>query len=380
MANIHKYINSGRLSLFNTTDKTGIQYNNSEYNKFGPSFTQENNNFKEYFESDNKEFWIKEHLYFNILNYKTDNNNIAYKVVPNNANSVAQNNTLLSMNSESNSVSVIYQRINLMDNSYGTIGTPTVSGANVDKLKTKDTFTNSIAVYKDDVKISNTLSIPTEQQLNMELHVKSDSSSGIIELFINSKLIFTFSGNILNGDDISYYYIGGKKIDVAEYCTTLDIDSYYPVVPIISSIIISNTEKIGSEEVLELPVKDTTTDWIKQQDGSYVAEDTNKTLFQSIDYQTFLSELNSKFNTSTDILIKTIAIQGENSYYNKDSDMKSLDILIKQEDTEEVVDSVDLGFLETSPLISKPMNINEITSSYWLLRDLSTTSFGVRTK
>jgi hypothetical protein len=391
MANPYKYINPGKLALFKNVTKTGTQYTNSSFNKFGPSFSQENINFLELLPDENKEFWVKDRVCFHIFNYKTDNSGNTYGVTINhNAYFSSSNfltNSILSFNSLNDSIKFVFDGLVVKDPTYGTRGYYTdknnySSGSITNILKTSSDSVAIVNIQNNSTKLSTDILIPLEEQVNFELHVKSDATAGIIELFINSKLVFTYTGQVLNGEDISSFYIGGYKTDVQQFGVNSSQiyytnSSYYPIQPIHSSFILQNTGRIGMQEILEIPVKSVETDWTLQTDNSYLTQTSGKIFLQEADLDTFKANLNTKFNTLDKLSISSICVEGENSYYNHDTNLKYVKPTIKKNGISAISEITELNYIRSYPLITTPMDINLLTNTSWAFDDLSGMTIGI---
>ena len=123
-------------------------------------------------------------------------------------------------------------------------------------------------------------------------HIKSGSSDGVFEMYLNGVKAYEFTGNVLNGADIT-------SIDLCSSNTT----SLYTL----SNIIVADSAISLTEQVAIIPCT-ITTDMTQNQDGSYSATAVNQTLEYAIDASGF--DAGTKF-TGVNIAARNCIRDGE---------------------------------------------------------------------
>lgn len=314
----YKYINAGRLGLLDTLNKSGTQYTeNYTYNPVsGLSFTN-TNTYSRHKLPTGKEFWMKFKMYQTRTNLSFHDDFIGF---------------------------------------YGASEKATISADEV-----KDNTVMYAIYYTASKYTENVFELLKKTPIDIEMHVKSDATAGIFEIFANNVMIHTYTGNVMNGADILY----------AGIYDTLSRGGI-----IFSDIIIQNTGRIGMEHVIEIPVKATTaTGWTANTDGSYTTETTGASLLQTID----VDALKTKIGATSNLAVKSIAVAGYPAYYNADGELNAMKTIVKSGDTTQEIETVTLGSLSTDCMLTTPIAKNPITAMAWTVDDLSNIAVGVKT-
>jgi hypothetical protein len=311
----YKYCNPGYIGLFDTYEKTGDQItNNYTYNPIcGVCLkSQLNVNFKQKIEPS-LEYWLKVQMY------------------------IAESR---------------WPKISLLSNSHNIA---IYTNAEYDK-------STDFAISSDSASLSNSIiNVAKNVPITFELHVKSDSTNGLVEVYMNNLLKISYTGNVLNGETINYFKI-------------INNGAWYGATPIFySDIICQNTGRIGFEHCTALPVK-ATTGWTANTDGSYYTESEGDKLLQTIDIDTLKTQL----KYSNYLTIKSISTSGTLAYYNADGYLNGVTTIIKNSTTEKEADTNVLNTTTADMFTSTPILINPITNAAWNVNDLSDLQIGVK--
>mgnify|MGYP006872999315 CR=1 FL=1 len=126
------------------------------------------------------------------------------------------------------------------------------------------------------------------------VHLISDATNGLFEVYERGVLGFTFSGNVLGGEDI----------------TSLSFTALYASIQY-SNIIVSDTEIDKTENVITLPVSATDATMTDNGDGSYSASSAGEYVKQTVDK----ASLKQTYNADKTI-ITGVALAGRPAYYD----------------------------------------------------------------
>lgn len=148
--------------------------------------------------------------------------------------------------------------------------------------------------------------------INVTLHIKSDSTNGLMELFIDDVPVLTYSGNVNYGKSISRIEVSGAT-DV-----------------FISNIIIADYD-VSHENTAVCSLTDLTGTWDGVEDGMTRATDVNQILSQKVNIIDLKEKMNNHSSNPT-ITGITIAAQSVRFDANKVNALKGT---IKSGSTEE---------------------------------------------
>lgn len=159
-----------------------------------------------------------------------------------------------------------------------------------------------------------------EEMGRFYLEIVSDTTNGILRGYVNGKLKFEFTGNVMNGLDIEYLTFDANKI---------------------SSIIISDEPFPIAEKMVKLQAANTTATMTANSDGSYTATEAGQTVMQTID----TAALEQKIGAGN--TITGIALVGSPAYYDGDGLSK-----IAAMKGEEEKEDVNLGTATTNNVLA----------------------------
>lgn len=121
------------------------------------------------------------------------------------------------------------------------------------------------------------------------LEIVSDATNGVLRGYVNGKVKFGFTGNVMNGLDIEYLNFDATKI---------------------SSIIISDEPFPIAEKMVKVTAANTTGTMTANSDGSYTATEAGQSIMQTID----AAALEQKIGVGN--TITGIALVGSPAYYD----------------------------------------------------------------
>jgi hypothetical protein len=314
-----KYVNSGRLGLFETINKSGSQtIGNTSINPLcGVAFTQTNVNFKIPITVSNKECWLKAKMYIQSRGDYTSNSFLRF----------------------------------FSSNHWAAFMVTGLTGTHGDCYLSSDTNNKLTGTPIALLKVT---------PYDVELHVKSDATAGLIEVFVNGVKQDTYTGNILNGEDITSFQLFTYDTDRIQF----------------SDIICQDTGRIGLEHVTELVIKSTVSEWTANGNGSYYVTAEAKKLIKQLDVDAFKTAL----GTYDSLQIKGVKVCGFPAYYSADGLMNMLDIIVNDGTTDTVVQEKTLGSTTSDCVNSDIMANNPLTSASWDLTSLAALYFGVKSK
>lgn len=190
------------------------------------------------------------------------------------------------------------------------------------------------------------------------LHVKSDSSNGAVDYYLDGELFYSVA---------SRNVMGGEEIRIASLSSSSS--SYHRF----SDIIISDEPIDLNEHVAVLPVSLTTAvDWTYDtQNNVYTTDSADKTIWQVPNVNQLKSEIGLDNPTIT-----SVAIQAYNISSNDTLTVDTIQKKISQNNSVVVVDSATIS---GTTFISSALTTNPVTSSTWTLNDLSNIQFGITT-
>lgn len=251
-------------------------------------------------------------------------------------------------------------------------GKTTLSNTNAYNYLTivDSTGNNTINIYSGSVLLNNTTSIATftwqKTYTDIEFHVKSDSTTGIIEMWENSDtLIFSYTGNVLAGNNISYINLNIQN--------SFNYSDTY-----LSNIIIKDTGRIGSEKVAILSASAIDTDMTTSNDN-YSSSIAGAHYYMLPDKASFITNK----SISADLLKITGVSVGIITAQYDSGNLNLVDLYIKNKSTgvetllseHQCVQSTSKKGIHSSGMIDNP-----ITNSPWELSDLDNIEFGMKTK
>lgn len=123
------------------------------------------------------------------------------------------------------------------------------------------------------------------------LEIVSDATNGVFRGYVNGKVKFEFTGNVMNGLDIEYLNFDSSRI---------------------SSIIISDEPFPITEKMVKVTAANTTGTMTANSDGSYTATEAGQSIMQTID----AAALEQKIGVGN--TITGIALIGSPAYYDGD--------------------------------------------------------------
>lgn len=119
-------------------------------------------------------------------------------------------------------------------------------------------------------------SLETGQLNRYMIHVVSDKSSGLFEVWQNNNLIGTYAGNTLNGNPITFVSFGSGGAYVSNLMISDEPISYY-------------------ERAVIMPVAETVTDWTQEGD-MYTATASGQSLLQTVDKSLLKTQIGANAN------------------------------------------------------------------------------------
>ena len=126
------------------------------------------------------------------------------------------------------------------------------------------------------------------------LHLKSDATNGVFEVWVRGTKQYEFIGDVLHGEDIKKIHLSSGTLYENRRCS-------------ISNIIVSDSPISLTEQVVTIPCT-ITADMTKNEDGSYSATAVNQSLEYAIDASEF--DAGTKF-TGVNIAARNCIRDGE---------------------------------------------------------------------
>ena len=190
------------------------------------------------------------------------------------------------------------------------------------------------------------------------LHIKSGSSAGSAEVYLNNQQVYSISNfNIMKGEDIKCAQLSSRYTEYA-----------------LSDIIFSDDPIDLDEHVAVLPIANTsaegwTYDAVK---NIYTADSAGKTIWQVPDINQ-LKAVTGLDNPS----VTAVAVQAYNVSTNDTSQVDTLQKAVKQNGQTVITDSADIS--SATAVISSAMTVNPVTNAAWTLNDLANLQLGITT-
>ena len=136
----------------------------------------------------------------------------------------------------------------------------------------------------------------TQKYYEFLIEIVSDATNGVLKIIFDSKLIFSYEGNVMDGDDITSLYFSLSYND----CIYL------------SNLIVSDEPIRIAEKIISLPIASTTATMADNGDGSYTATEVGQSVMQTIDTAALEQEI-GKGN-----VITGIQLVGNPAYFEGD--------------------------------------------------------------
>lgn len=193
-------------------------------------------------------------------------------------------------------------------------------------------------------------------------HLKSDTSNGECQYYVNKNLMYSFSGSVNNGSDISIMGI----------CNRSSSGYYGP--SYISDIIISTEELNMDEHCAFIPIKVTTSpDWnYHTEDNSFTTDNVDKTISQVLDIDKLKKTINLSNPNITGVQSKILKTVTNNSEI-----IDSLKCELKKNST--IIDSQTKPITNDTNLNFDLLPINPNTNEDWNINDLENLEVNITT-
>ena len=128
---------------------------------------------------------------------------------------------------------------------------------------------------------------------NYYVHIVSDAVEGVFEFYSSGELLYSFSGDVLGGADITKFSVGSANDRSGR----------------VSNIIVADTKLGFTEDVITLPISVTSTNMTDNGDGTYSALNSGEYIKQTIDS----AAIRQLCTAST--VITGVCIAGRPGYY-----------------------------------------------------------------
>lgn len=186
------------------------------------------------------------------------------------------------------------------------------------------------------------------------MHIKSDTTNGIFQIYLDGTSIYSYSGSVNNGLDMPGLYLhsaGTSGTGAANY---------------FSNLIVSDSEILTTEKVAILPMTNTVNEWT--DDGTYSVSATGKKIVQTPDILT----LRNNIGSTSIINVKSLQVNAlDVSYSSPVTALKSVCI----ENSAEV--DPETKALSTSAWYTNALSQNPVTNTDWSLSDLENMQIGI---
>lgn len=205
---------------------------------------------------------------------------------------------------------------------------------------------------------SNDISVPNfrDKFTSFKLHIKTGVTDGIIEIYMNNNLVYSYEGNVVNGVDL-------------ENLTLQDSNSWGRI----SNMIISDSN-IFDEEVIIVPMKTTYLDGFTPYDNTFKTTEENATISKMVDVEALKTKLEGNFKITSIGICATHAFAFDGTMNKIQSFLKNGDITNDGEIKEFQQQNSKLG------VYTQPFNLNPFTGEAWKVDDLNNVEFGLKSK
>lgn len=162
---------------------------------------------------------------------------------------------------------------------------------------------NSYGFYvrQDSTNLNTKVTVSLNTLHEVLLHVKSDATNGLIEFYMDGTLQFSYSGDVMEGKDITYATFKTYNWD--------GVNKY-------SNIIISDSEISLTEKVAILPLKNIETTWDEGSNGYLSASAVNQIINHTPDIDTLKSNLGLNTMNITGVQLSANSVSYSSSIIN----------------------------------------------------------------
>lgn len=196
------------------------------------------------------------------------------------------------------------------------------------------------------------------------IHIKSGVADGVFEIYVNGKLIYSYTGAILSGEDLKLQKLSG----VSSLSTSA---AYYTA---FSDLIVSDHSIEFDEHVSLLPMLATESAGWNNDNGVFSTDATDRELVQKIDVETL------KKNVGLDSFsIKSLTIQPVNVSTNDTLEVNKIEFQARINADTASVDSYTLTDTAVVKTLTTVMHKNPITNASWNTVDLSNVALIIKT-